>query len=123
MKATAHFKPEEFDSPDANGSGAKKMKQEFIDRLEELRTRCGFAFQINSGYRTRAHNRKVGGVEPSVHEDGVAADIAAPTGQMKFAIVHHAMKMGFRRIGIGKTYVHVDMGGPSYPQDVIWLYS
>ena len=70
-----HFTFEEFDSPDSPGSGEKYMDREFLDCLDEARDIAGVQFKINSGYRTPAHNRKVGGVSTSSHLIGRAADI------------------------------------------------
>src|SRR5689334_353729 len=52
-----HFRKEEFDSPDAPGSGIH-MDLEFVLLLDALRERLGVPLNINSGYRTTEHNRK-----------------------------------------------------------------
>jgi len=90
-----HFKLSEFDSPDAVGSG--------------------------SGYRTKAHNAKVGGVDDSSHCGGWAADIAATSGTIKFQIVNALLKAGFTRVGIANSFIHVDCD-PTKPAQVIWTY-
>lgn len=45
------FNYSEFDSPDEPGSG-HYMDQEFLDMLDEARSRAGIPFVITSGYRT-----------------------------------------------------------------------
>lgn len=115
-----HFKLEEFDSPDMAGSGAK-MKPEFLQKLDNARTLAGVAFKITSGYRTAAHNEKVGGVADSSHCQGWAADIAANSGTTKFTIVNALLKAGFTRIGIASSFIHVDCD-PTKPAQVIWTY-
>jgi uncharacterized protein YcbK (DUF882 family) len=78
-------------------------------------------FKINSGYRTAGHNRKVGGVKASSHTLGLAADIHCTDSRNRAHIVSALMEVGFNRIGIAPTFIHVD-NDPSKPEDVIWLY-
>jgi len=120
-KQLKHFTSGEFDSPDAPGSGATHMDPEFLLKLERMRERSGVAFRINSGYRTPKHNAKVGGVGDSAHVKGHAADIRAKTSQQRWKIVEAAIEQGIRRIGIAKTYVHVD-DDPTLAVEVLWLY-
>ena len=115
-----HFLLSEFDSPDAPGSGSN-MDRWFLQMIDEARGAAGIPFVINSGYRTPAHNAAVGGKENSAHQRGRAADIEAKTGAEKFRIVQAAIQAGFRRIGIGKTFIHVDNDG-TLPNPAIWLY-
>ena len=110
----------EFDSPDAPGSGSN-MKPELLQKLDNARTIAGVTFKVNSGYRTAAHNAKVGGVADSSHCQGWAADIAATSGTSKFTIVNALLKAGFTRIGIASSFVHVDCD-PTKPAQVIWTY-
>lgn len=115
-----HFQQSEFDSPDEPGSGAK-MDGHLLELVDELRDRLGFPLTVNSGYRTPAHNKKEGGKSNSAHLRGLAVDLAAKGGSVKYAIVQEAMKMGFTRIGIGKNFIHLDID-ESLPQEVIWTY-
>lgn len=119
-----HFKSNEFDSPDAVGSG-RQMNLDFVRLLDHLRVMAGFPFIVHSGFRTPEHNAALAGtgaVTDSAHLRGRAADIGAATSAMKFAIVMHAVALGVKRIGIGKTFVHLD-NDTTLPQKVIWLYS
>ena len=61
-----YFKLSEFDSPDLVGSG-EAMDREFLSKLDQARSLCDIPFKITSGYRTEAHNKKVGGVSNSSH--------------------------------------------------------
>ena len=121
-----HFELSEFDSPDEIGSG-KIMDSNFLAMLDDARGIAGISFRITSGYRTPAHNAKVGGVSPSnnskgsSHLYGYAADIAASDSRSKFIIVDSLLKAGFNRIGVGKTFIHVD-NDPDKSPDVIWTY-
>ena len=115
-----HFTLDEFDSPDAPGSGAN-MDADFLEMLDEARHRCGIPFKINSGFRTVNHNKKVGGVSKSSHLRGYAADIACSSSRDRFHIVRALLSVGFDRIGIGATFIHVD-NDTNKSEDVIWHY-
>jgi uncharacterized protein YcbK (DUF882 family) len=115
-----HFNPSEFDSPDEPGSGSR-MDIAFVLVLDELRARLGTPLAINSGYRTAAKNAAVGGKPSSAHTKGKGADIHCSTSRRRWRILHEAVGLGFKRIGIGKTFIHLDTDG-DLPQRVCWLY-
>jgi uncharacterized protein YcbK (DUF882 family) len=115
-----YFKLSEFDSPDLVGSG-EAMDKEFLSKLDQARSLAGVPFKITSGYRSEAHNRKVGGVSGSSHTKGLAADIACTDSVKRHKIITSLLKAGFTRIGIAKTFIHVD-NDPSKPANVTWLY-
>ena len=48
------------------------------NRLQVVRDLLGKPMLINSGYRTPAHNKAVGGSSKSYHMSGMAADIVVP---------------------------------------------
>ncbi len=122
MKANNYFDPPEFDSPDQPGSGAEMMQPLFIDKLTYARTMAGIPFRINSGYRTPAHNEKVGGLSTSSHLKGYAADIACTGNEARALILQALFAAGFSRIGIAQTFIHVDCDPDKYICRV-WVYS
>lgn len=110
----------EFDSPDQPGSGSN-MDPTFLGILDSVREEANIPFHVNSGYRSESHNLSVGGKSDSSHRRGKAADIEALSGNDKYVIVQAAIKKGIKRIGIGKSFVHLDTDS-SLPFPVIWTY-
>lgn len=119
--AIKHFHPVEFDSPDVPGSGAA-MDFRFVSELDAIREAVGFPLVIHSGFRSQERNAALKDAKPdSAHLRGFAADIGAPLSIQRFALAQAAFARGFRRIGIGSGFVHLDLD-PTLPQGVLWLY-
>jgi hypothetical protein len=68
-----HFRVREFRCKD--GSDKVLISTELVEMLEKLRSKLGCSININSGYRTKEHNKKIGGSGTSKHCKGLAADI------------------------------------------------
>lgn len=115
-----HFDIEEFDSPDEIGSG-ENMDKEFLEMIDNAREIAGIPFFITSGFRTKAHNKKVGGKEDSSHLTGHASDIKVGGSRQRFKIVEACIQAGFKRIGIASSFVHVD-NDSTKAAEVIWTY-
>ena len=101
-----NFHPSEFASDDFS----LKLHVEFMDKLQRIRTRAGFPFWITSGYRTKAHNRRVGGGKRSQHMFGRAGDIALRRASDGPLLERVAREEGMTGIGRypGKLFIHVD---------------
>ena len=93
----------------------------FLTMLDSAREDSGIPYKITSGYRTEGHNQKVGGVKDSSHRKGRAADIAIKDSRERWIITSSLIKAGFNRIGIAKTFIHVDNDSNKNDQ-VIWVY-
>jgi zinc D-Ala-D-Ala carboxypeptidase len=122
-----HFKPEEFDSPDAPGSG-KNMSPEFMRMLDVARAHAGVPFKINKGggYRTKEYNkalllRNKHASPTSSHMKGLAADISTLDNRTRAMVIQGLLHAGFNRIGIAATFIHVD-DDPAKPEDMVWTY-
>ena len=91
--------------------------------LTQLEHRMGFPLRIDSGYRDPEHNKDVGGVEGSEHTDDPArgADVFCQRSVTRYRMLRELFAMGVRRIGIGKTFLHVGIS-PDKPGDVAWHY-
>ncbi len=113
-----------FDSPDVPGSG-NCMDRQLIFMLQQLEARTGYPIfsWINSGARTPSHNKKVGGVSNSSHKMPTckAVDIKAYSKTIRNNLVQAARDVGFKRIGVGKTFVHLDIDNLK-SQYVAWGY-
>ncbi len=120
MQLSKYFNSKEFDSPDVKGSG-QLMNPLFIAKLTTAREIAGIPFIINSGYRTVPHNKKVGGVANSSHLKGLAADIRCNNDNQRIIIVNALLEAGFTRIGIAKSFIHVDDHKEKNPFR-LWLY-
>ena len=114
-----YFTLTEFDSPDIEGSG-KDMCPDFLEMIDRARDIAGIPFKINSGMRSKTWNQHVGGRVGSSHLKGCAADVHCNNSGDRIKIVASLIQVGFRRLGIAKTFVHVDCDKDK--QNAIWLY-
>lgn len=121
-----YFTTSEFDSPDKPGSGSL-MSKTIIEMLDDVRGKFGKPIVINSGYRTEEHNAKVGGKpkteisKGSSHMYGLAVDIKCTNSTDRFHLIYLLQETGFQRIGVAKTFIHVDIDFDK-SQEVIWTY-
>lgn len=103
-----------------SGSGKRNMKPEFVEKLDKVAARfykeTGIKLweRVISGYRTKEHNKAVGGVADSSHLEGWAADfntvgISKENLELLFDMLNDE---GIERIGEygkGTTSIHVDL--------------
>jgi len=119
-----HFTEEEFRCP--CGCETLNPNKGFLERLERARTRAEIPFPVQSGSRCDEHNEDVGGVDSSSHKadettESHAADIGCRASRARSKILTALRAVGFNRIGIAKTFIHVDID-PALPPEVTWLY-
>jgi uncharacterized protein YcbK (DUF882 family) len=101
-------------------TGENKMEPEFLQKLDRLRGECGFPFVITSGYRHPIeHPIEAAKEVPGTHAQGIAADILVQDSVSRMVLVEKALELGFKGVGIAKTFVHVDTRGTT---PVMWLY-
>jgi len=112
-----YFTTEEFECPCCKQN---HIKPELVDKLDMARSLAGVPFHVNSGWRCPAHNLQVGGSLTSSHLKGLAADIQALTDFYRFRVVMGAVLAGFTRIGVYKTFIHID-GDPEKTGDRLFL--
>ena len=99
----------------------KNMDVDFLAKLDEAREYANIPFIINSAYRSPEHNAKVGGKPGSSHIKGLAVDISAKDSRTRFLVLDALFAVGFTRIGIADSFIHVD-SDIDKSQNVIWTY-
>lgn len=115
-----YFNYEEFDSPEIQGSG-QMMDDKILTMLEDAREIFDKPIIINSGFRTPKHNAHVGGTSSSSHLKGLAVDISCTNSSDRFELLQILISTGFNRIGMGNTFIHVDIDTTKSP-NVLWTY-
>ena len=96
------------------------MNKDFLFVLDEAREFAGIPFVINSAYRSPEHPLSIKNSSSS-HIKGLAVDIKATDSITRFKIVKALIEVGFTRIGIADTFIHVDLDLDK-TQNVIWTY-
>lgn len=119
-----HFTRKEFACK--CGCYISNIDDRFLARLDFAREAAGIPFKINSGCRCPEHNKAVGGVPSSSHvatetQPSYAVDINCDDSASRHRIILSLLNAGFSRIGVAKTFIHVD-ADPKKPANVIWTY-
>lgn len=84
------------------------MDEEFLGEQKFIQKLCGRKFRITSAFRTVAYEKSKGRSGRSAHCLGKAVDISTTDSKSRYVVVAALLHAGFNRIGIGKTFVHVD---------------
>lgn len=107
MIKARYFTEREFQRCDPPCS-LQDMEQGLMDMLDDVRARAGIPLVLNCAYRSRAHDMAMGRSGNSAHTRGRAVDVRCNTSATRFKIVKAALAAGFTRIGIAKTFIHLD---------------
>lgn len=120
MKTAKYFKDAEFKRcvPPCTIEDMEEDTLYLLDRTREL---AGIPLVLNCAYRSVAYDKAKGRSGNSAHTKGRGVDIRCNTSQNRMKIVKAALEAGFTRIGIGRTFVHLDNDW-TLPQNVIWHY-
>jgi uncharacterized protein YcbK (DUF882 family) len=113
-----YFNRDEFKCPHCDRN---KIDEGFITLLDEARSLSGVPFVINSGYRCPIHNMAVGGSPTSSHLKGCAVDIKCEGDEERMKIVNQLIHVGFNRIGVANSFIHVDEDDDKNPVRM-WVY-
>jgi zinc D-Ala-D-Ala carboxypeptidase len=97
------------------------MNLDFLIKLDEAREYAQIPFTINSAWRSIEDNKRAGGKPNSSHLKGLAVDISATNSRQRGLILEALRAVGFNRIGIAKSFIHVDMDYDK-SQNVTWVY-
>ncbi len=99
--------------------GRADIKDDLVRRLQEVRNELGEAIVITSGIRCKKFNENIGSPTSS-HVTGYAADLKCGDSGYRQRLLK-AVMLSFNRVGISKSFVHVDVD-PSKVAGVVWLY-
>ena len=108
-----NFKSTEFDCHGSGCCSETLVDEKLVQFLQKIRTHFGKSVHINSGYRCKAHNSKIGGASKSNHMDGEAADIRID-GVTPLEIAQYAEHIGVLGIGVYSWGVHIDTRTSKY---------
>jgi len=115
-----NFSKSEFD---CKHSGKNEMDHEFMQLLQELREELNFPLVITSGYRDKTHPVEARKTHSNgEHTQGRCCDVKCINSATRYKIIETALNLGFTRIGIAKTFLHLGLGGKGLPNYVIWEY-
>jgi uncharacterized protein YcbK (DUF882 family) len=111
-KLSKYFDAREFACPCPNCTETL-IDSLLVERLDALRERLGVPVRITSGYRCPAHQKWLAkrGYETaknSRHLIGEAADLWTGAHAGK-ELERHARAAGFCAVGVGRTFIHVDL--------------
>ena len=96
------------------------MDVDFLAKLDEAREYAGIPFVINSAYRSPEHPESIKNPSSS-HIKGLAVDIKAKDSRTRYKVLEALIYVGFNRIGIAGTFIHVD-DDKEKSSNVVWTY-
>jgi uncharacterized protein YcbK (DUF882 family) len=102
-----YFKPYEFEQA-TPPSMMSDMDEDFMLKIDSARHIAQTPFKITSAYRKKSYELMMGRDGTSTHTKGKALDIHCDDYISRYKIVHALMKVGFKRIIIYKSWIHVD---------------
>jgi zinc D-Ala-D-Ala carboxypeptidase len=113
------FSPREMAS---KREGELMVDEDALDKLQALRNKLGRPILITSAYRSKAHNKAVGGAQESLHMQGKAFDIRMDNHDPEeFELAARAV--GFTGFGYypKQGFMHIDTGrsrmwGTAFPK-------
>ena len=119
---TKNFSKSEFES-----KCGREMPEEVYhnvvkvaNQLQYLRDYLGKPIRVNSAYRSPEHPESIKNPTSS-HIKGLAVDIRTTDSRTRYRVLNALMQVGFNRIGIADTFIHVD-DDKDKSSGVIWTY-
>lgn len=118
MKLSKNFNLREFKCSDGSPTPLEVFKnlEKLATNLQVLREKVDSPITITSGYRSPAHNKKIGGAEKSQHILGTAADfkVKGMRPSEVYAIIENLIKEGKIQeggLGLYSNWIHYDIRG------------
>lgn len=111
------------------GCGRNLIEENFVDKLEKLRTDFGAPLVVSSGYRCPEHNARVSSTgRTGPHTTGRAVDFLVERAEayilLEVALDSHQFTgIGVNQKGAGR-FIHLDdlQNGPGQPRPTVWSY-
>ncbi len=120
MKQARYFKDEEFRKCTPPCS-IEDMDEDFLFVLDNVRKEAGIPLVLNSAYRTPEWDRSKGRSGNGAHTKGLAVDIRCNSDSNRYKILAAAYKCKINRIGVYKSWIHLDMGDMAgHTPNVVW---
>lgn len=113
-----YFKPEEFEKA-TPACSIDDMDEAFLLKLDDARSICFVPFVINSAFRSKDYEKSKNRSGTSSHCKGLAVDIRCNSSADRLRILLALLAVGFRRIGLYSTFIHIDMDTSKRPS--VWL--
>lgn len=98
----------------------KDLQVSLLEAFDTLRAYYGSPIHITSAFRSKEYEKQKGRSGVSSHCKGLAIDIACSDSNQRLKLVISATRAGFRRIGIAKNFIHLDLD--SNKPKCLWLY-
>lgn len=98
---------------ECRGTGECHMQEDFMSMLVNIRREIDRPLIVSSGYRSPAHNARIGGAANSPHIHGRAVDIVC-MGTVAYNLIRIALKHGMTGIGVSQKgpaenrFIHID---------------
>lgn len=118
MYISKYFKDDEFTRISCTRA---QVSDDSLRRLDRAREIAGIPFYITSAYRSPEKDLAAGRSGKGAHTLGKAFDIGCTDSRSRWLIVFGAISAGFTRIGIGRSFIHMD-DAFDLPSPRIWLY-
>ena len=103
------------------GCGLDNMSDALIRLIAQIEEWSDVIIVLTSGARCEKYNAQVKGARNSAHLRGLAADIFCASNKDRWNIITAATTVGINRIGIGDTFIHLDID-PSLTPQRTWIY-
>lgn len=100
------------------------LNPQMFELINKLEKKLNANLIITSAFRSVEHERNKKRSGLSAHCKGLAVDIACSESNFRFRLIQTALSIGFNRIGISKTFIHLDIADFSHGKtpETIWLY-
>ncbi len=107
-KIDKHIKKVEGKYKYFNSKESYKINPDFMKIIDKIRGELGRPMIIRSGFRTKAHNKAIGGVINSRHLSGNAIDVKRLDGKFAYDLIGLAYKYNIYGIEIATGHIHLD---------------